>query len=51
MLDAFDIVRRNVPLLGQALLVTVELNFASIALALLLGTLMGIGRVYGGPVG
>jgi polar amino acid transport system permease protein len=48
MLDAFDIVRRNLPLLGQALLVTVELNLASIALALLLGTLMGIGRVYGG---
>jgi polar amino acid transport system permease protein len=48
MFDAFEIVRRNLPLLGQALLVTIELNLASIALALVLGTLMGIGRVYGG---
>ena len=48
MLDAFEIVRRNLGLLGHALLVTVELNVASIALALALGTLMGIGRVYGG---
>jgi polar amino acid transport system permease protein len=48
MLDALDIVRRNLGLLGHALLVTVELNVASIALALALGTLMGIGRVYGG---
>jgi His/Glu/Gln/Arg/opine family amino acid ABC transporter permease subunit len=48
MLDAFEIVRRNLGLLGHALLVTVELNIASIALALSLGTLMGIGRVYGG---
>ena len=48
MLDAFHIVPRNLPLLGQALLVTVELNLASITLALLLGTLMGVGRVYGG---
>jgi len=47
MLDAFEIVRKNLGLLGQALLVTVELNVASIALALTLGTLMGIGRVYG----
>jgi polar amino acid transport system permease protein len=46
--DAFDIVSRNLPLLGQAFLVTVELNLASIALALVLGTSMGIGRVYGG---
>jgi len=48
MFDAFTIVHRNLPLLGQALLVTIELNVASIALALTLGTLMGIGRVYGG---
>ena len=48
MFAAFEIVRRNLPLLGQALLVTIELNLASIALALVLGTLMGIGRVYGG---
>jgi polar amino acid transport system permease protein len=48
MLDAFEIVRRNLGLLGHALLVTIELNVASIALALVLGTLMGIGRVYGG---
>src|ERR1700733_3369893 len=48
MFDAFDIVRRNLPFLAQAFLVTVELNVASIALALALGTLMGIGRVYGG---
>jgi polar amino acid transport system permease protein len=48
MLAAFEIVRRNLPLLGQALLVTIELNLASVALALALGTLMGIGRVYGG---
>ena len=48
MLAAFEIVRRNLPLLGQALLVTIELNLASLALALALGTLMGIGRVYGG---
>jgi polar amino acid transport system permease protein len=49
VLDAFEIVRRNLGLLGHALLVTIELNVASIALALVLGTLMGIGRVYGGP--
>lgn len=48
MLDAFNIVSRNLSLLGQAFLVTIELNVASIALALVLGTLMGIGRVYGG---
>jgi polar amino acid transport system permease protein len=48
MLDAFDIVRRNLGFLGHALLVTIELNVASIALALLVGTAMGIGRVYGG---
>jgi len=48
MFAAFEIVRRNLPLLGQALLVTIELNLASLALALALGTLMGIGRVYGG---
>ncbi|HLB96386.1 MAG TPA: amino acid ABC transporter permease [Acetobacteraceae bacterium] len=48
MFAAFEIVRRNLPLLGQALLVTIELNLASVALALALGTLMGIGRVYGG---
>jgi polar amino acid transport system permease protein len=48
MHDAFEIVRRNLGLLGHALLVTVELNVASIALALVLGTMMGIGRVYGG---
>ena len=48
MLDAFEIVRKNLGLLGHALLVTIELNVASIALALALGTLMGIGRVYGG---
>src|SRR5260221_1932412 len=48
MLDAFEIVRRNLGLLGHALLVTIELNVASIALALFLGALMGIGRVYGG---
>src|SRR3954453_7086497 len=48
MLDAFDIVRRNLPLLGNALLVTIELNVASIALTLMVGTLLGIGRVYGG---
>jgi polar amino acid transport system permease protein len=48
MLDAFEIVRRNLGLLGHALLVTIELNVASIALALVLGTMMGIGRVYGG---
>jgi polar amino acid transport system permease protein len=48
MLDAFEIVRRNLGLLGHALWVTVELNVASIAIALVLGTMMGIGRVYGG---
>ncbi|TMH68548.1 MAG: amino acid ABC transporter permease [Betaproteobacteria bacterium] len=48
MLDAFEIVRRNLGLLGHAFLITVELNVASIALALSLGALMGIGRVYGG---
>jgi polar amino acid transport system permease protein len=48
MLDAFHIVGANLPLLAKALLVTVELNVASIALALALGTVMGIGRVYGG---
>jgi polar amino acid transport system permease protein len=48
MFDAFEIVRRNLPLLGQAFLVTIELNIVSVALALALGTLMGIGRVYGG---
>lgn len=48
MVDAFAIIRANLAFLGSALLVTIELNVASIALALLLGTLMGIGRVYGG---
>ena len=48
MLDAFHIVSANLPLLGKALLVTIELNVASIALAMVLGTIMGIGRVYGG---
>jgi polar amino acid transport system permease protein len=48
MLDAFHIVSANLPLLGRALLVTIELNVASIALAMVLGTVMGIGRVYGG---
>jgi polar amino acid transport system permease protein len=48
MLDAFEIVRRNLGLLGHAFLVTIELNLASIALALVLGALMGVGRVYGG---
>jgi polar amino acid transport system permease protein len=51
MLDAFEIIRRNVGLLGHALLVTVELNVASIALALVGGTLMGVGRQYGGRYG
>jgi polar amino acid transport system permease protein len=48
MLDAFHIVSANLPRLGRALLVTIELNVASIALAMVLGTVMGIGRVYGG---
>jgi polar amino acid transport system permease protein len=48
MLDALHIVGANLPLLGKALLVTIELNVASIALAMVLGTVMGIGRVYGG---
>jgi polar amino acid transport system permease protein len=48
MLDALHIVTANLPLLGKALLVTIELNVASIALAMVLGTVMGIGRVYGG---
>ena len=48
MLAAWHIVSGNLSLLAQALIVTVELNLASIALALLLGTLMGLGRVYGG---
>jgi polar amino acid transport system permease protein len=48
MHDALQIVARNLGLLGHALLVTIELNVASIALALALGALMGIGRVYGG---
>ena len=48
MFDAFAIVRANLAFLGNALLVTIELNVASIALALLLGAVMGIGRVYGG---
>jgi polar amino acid transport system permease protein len=48
MLDAYHIVNANLVFLLRALLVTIELNVASIALALLLGTLMGLGRVYGG---
>jgi polar amino acid transport system permease protein len=48
MLDALEIIRRNLALLGHASLITVELNVASIVLALVLGTFMGIGRVYGG---
>jgi polar amino acid transport system permease protein len=48
MLDAFEIVRRNLGLLGHALWITIELNVASVLLALLLGTTMGVGRVYGG---
>lgn len=48
MFDAFEIVRKNGGLLAHALLVTIELNVASIALALALGTVMGVGRQYGG---
>ena len=48
MFDAFAIVRANSAFLASALLVTIELNVASIALALVLGAVMGIGRVYGG---
>ncbi|HUD62117.1 MAG TPA: amino acid ABC transporter permease [Acetobacteraceae bacterium] len=48
MFDAFAIVRANLAFLASALLVTIELNVASIALALVLGAVMGIGRVYGG---
>ena len=48
MFDAFAIVRANLAFLVSALLVTIELNVASIALALVLGAVMGIGRVYGG---
>jgi polar amino acid transport system permease protein len=48
MFDAFAIVRANSAFLVSALLVTIELNVASIALALVLGAVMGIGRVYGG---
>src|ERR1700733_8217550 len=48
MFDAFAIVRANLAFLASALLVTIELNVASMALALVLGAVMGIGRVYGG---
>src|SRR5579872_3870292 len=48
MQDAFHIVSTNLLFLAKALLVTIELNVASIALALVLGTVMGLGRVYGG---
>lgn len=48
MLDAWHIVSTNLAFLLRALLVTVELNVASVALALVLGTVMGLGRVYGG---
>src|ERR1700729_3498363 len=48
MFDAFAIVRANSAFLVSALLVTIELNVASIALALVLGAVMGVGRVYGG---
>lgn len=48
MQDAFHIVSTNLLFLAKALIVTIELNLASIALALLLGTVMGLGRVYGG---
>ena len=48
MFDAWHIVSTNLVFLLRALLVTVELNVASVALALVLGTLMGLGRVYGG---
>jgi polar amino acid transport system permease protein len=48
MLDAWHIVSSNLAFLLRALLVTIELNVASVVLALVLGTLMGVGRVYGG---
>ena len=48
MLDSFEIIRKNLGLLGNAFLITIELNIASVALALTLGALMGIGRQYGG---
>src|ERR1700743_2449323 len=48
MFDAWHIVSRHLVVLLRARLVTVELNVASVALALVLGTLMGLGRVYGG---
>lgn len=50
MLDAFEIVRRNLPLLGEAFWVTIKLNLVSITLALVLGTTMGVARHYGGRV-
>jgi His/Glu/Gln/Arg/opine family amino acid ABC transporter permease subunit len=48
MLEAFEMIRRNAGLLAQAFLVTVELNLLSVALALLFGIAVGIGRMYGG---
>ena len=50
MLDAFHIVSANLPLLGKALLVTIELNVASIVLAMVLGTIMGIDRSFIWPL-
>jgi polar amino acid transport system permease protein len=50
VIDAFEIVRRNLPLLGEAFWVTIKLNLVSIALALVLGTGMGVARHYGGRV-
>ena len=50
MIDAFEIVRRNLPLLGEAFWVTIKLNVVSITLALVLGTAMGVARHYGGRV-
>jgi len=48
VIDAFEIVRRNLPLLGDAFWVTIKLNVLSITLALVLGTSIGIARTYGG---
>jgi His/Glu/Gln/Arg/opine family amino acid ABC transporter permease subunit len=50
VIDAFEIVRRNLPLLGEAFWVTVKLNVLSITLALVLGTAIGVARYYGGRV-
>lgn len=50
MFEAFQLIRNDAGLLGHSLVVMIELNLASITLALIVGTVVGLARHYGGPV-